>query len=279
MRLTRGDRIAGVDGLQLRRYFRRFGNEQVNYATVMDKLSVTRRQAEKLLTELLKLEMISRCEFQHDKKMVSYQTTIRGNALGMAKAGKPVTRASAEEVLRKFLDRVRVVNGRQELAHSVESVVVFGSYLSDAKRLNDLDIAVELRAKWHDDASFQNYRNASLDRARARAAIPELGGRGLLAAARSDLDSKEQIAKDQLLRMEFVAPDGRVALLRGVWRQAPSRRFAQKRTLRGIDGATLNKRFQCPDARHSQLRQRRDVVGVLSVWLRNTESCRRNGSG
>jgi Nucleotidyl transferase AbiEii toxin, Type IV TA system len=168
MRLNRGDRIAGVDGLQLRRYFQRFGSEQVNYATVMDELSVTKRQAEKLLTELLKLEMISRCEFQHDKKMVSYQTTIRGNALGMAKAGKPVTRASAEEVLRKFLDRVRVVNGRQELAHSVESVVVFGSYLSDAKRLNDLDIAVELRAKWHDDASFQNYRNASLDRARAR---------------------------------------------------------------------------------------------------------------
>jgi hypothetical protein len=50
----------------------------------------------------------------------------------------------------------------------VESVVVFGSYLSGAKRLNDLDIAVELRAKWHDNASFQNYRNASLDRARAR---------------------------------------------------------------------------------------------------------------
>ena len=168
MRLNRGDRIAGVDGLQLRRYFQRFGSEQVNYATVMDELSVTKRQAEKLLTELLKLEMISRCEFQHDKKMVSYQTTIRGNALGMAKAGKPVTRASAEKVLRKFLDRVRVVNGRQELAHSVESVVVFGSYLSDAKRLNDLDIAVELSAKWHDDASFQNYRNASLDRARAR---------------------------------------------------------------------------------------------------------------
>jgi hypothetical protein len=148
MRLNRGDRIAGVDGLQLRRYFQRFGSEQVNDATVMDELPVTKRQAEKLLTELLKLEMISRCEFQHDKKMVSYQTTIRGNALGMAKAGKPVTRASAEEVLRKFLDRVRLVNGRQELAHSVESVVVFGSYLSDAKRLNDLDIAVELRAKW-----------------------------------------------------------------------------------------------------------------------------------
>ena len=92
MRLNRGDRIAGVDGLQLRGYFQRFGSEQVNYATVMDELSVTKRQAEKLLTELLKLEMIGRCEFQHDKKMVSYQTTIRGNAPGMAKAGKPVAR-------------------------------------------------------------------------------------------------------------------------------------------------------------------------------------------
>ena len=179
---------------------------------------MTKRQAEKLLTELLKLEMISRCEFQHDKKMVSYQTTITGNALGMAKAGKPVTRASAEEVLRKFLDRVRVVNSRQELAHSVESVVVFGSYLSDAKRLNDLDIAVELRAKWHDEASFQKLSEGkSRSGARERAAVPELGGRGLLAAARSGLDSKEQIANDHLLRMEFVAPDGRVAVLRGVW--------------------------------------------------------------
>jgi hypothetical protein len=157
MRLNRGDRIAGVDGLQLRRYFQRFGSGQVNYATVMDELSVTKREAEKL-PELLKLEMISLCGFQHDKKMVSYQTTVRGNALGMAKAGKPVTRASAEEVRRKFLDRVRVVNGRQELAHSVESVVVFGSYLSDAKRLNDLDIAVELRAKWHDAISTNSGR-------------------------------------------------------------------------------------------------------------------------
>ena len=102
--------------------------------------------------------MISRCEFQHDKKMVSYQMTIRGNALGMAKAGKPVTRASAEEVLRKFLDRVRVVNGRQEVAHGVESVVVFGSYLSDANRLNYLDWAGNFRL----NQEFQPQRAAEV---------------------------------------------------------------------------------------------------------------------
>jgi hypothetical protein len=100
---------------------------------------------------------------------------------------------------------------------------------------------------------------------RERAAVPRLGGRGLLAAARSGLDSKEQIANDQLLRMEFVAPDGRVALLRGVRRHAPSRRFAQKRTLRGIDEATLNKRFQCPVATLSELGVASVMVGVLSA--------------
>jgi len=168
MRLNRGDRIAGVDGLRLRRYFQRYGSEQMNYVTVMKEFSITKRQAEKMLADLLEVEMISRCEFQHDKKLVYYQTTIKGNALGMAKAGKPVKRASADDVLREFLDRVRAVNGRQELAHSVESVVVFGSYLSEAMRLNDLDIAVELKAKWHDDATFQSFHTASLDRARAR---------------------------------------------------------------------------------------------------------------
>jgi hypothetical protein len=167
MRLNRGDRIAGIDGLHLRKYFRRFGSEQVNYATVIEEFSVNRRKAENILAELLKLEMICLCELQGNKDMVSYQTTIKGNALGMAKASKPVTRAAAERVLQELLDRVQAVNERPELAHRVESMVVFGSYVSKAERLNDLDIAVELKAKWHDHASFESFRIASMDRAHA----------------------------------------------------------------------------------------------------------------
>ena len=167
MRLNRGDRIAGLDGLQLRKYFRRFGSEYVNYATVMKEFSVTRREAENILEKLLKLEMICLCELQGKREMVSYQTTMKGKALGMAKAGRPITRALAERVLRELLGRVLAVNDRSELAYRVESVVVFGSYLSKAERINDLDIAVELRAKRDDDASFESLRNASMGRADA----------------------------------------------------------------------------------------------------------------
>ena len=180
MRLNRGDRIAGVDGLQLRNYFRRFCSDYVNYATVMKEFSVTRREAQNILEELLKLEMICMCELQGKGEMVSYQTTMKGNALGMAKASRPITRASAERVLRELLDRVLAVNDRSELAYRVESVVVFGSYLSKTERLNDLDIAVELKARRDDDASFESLRKASMERAlasgrRFRNVVEEVG--------------------------------------------------------------------------------------------------------
>jgi len=166
MRLDRGDRIAGLDGLQLRDYFRRFGSAYVNCATVVKEFSVTRRKAQNILEELLKLDMICLCELQGKGEMVSYETTMKGNALGMAKASRPITRASAERVLRELLGRVLAVNDRPELAYRVESVVVFGSYLSKVERLNDLDIAVELKPRRDDGASFRSLRNESMERAR-----------------------------------------------------------------------------------------------------------------
>jgi hypothetical protein len=166
MRLNRGDRIAGVDGLRLRNYFRR-NSENVNCRTLMEEFSMSKRRAQNVLDALRKLKMISPCEFQHDNKMVCYETTILGNALGMAKAGRPVKRASAGTVLWKLLDRVKAVNVRQDLAYRVESVVIFGSYLSGAKRVNDLDVAVELKPRSTDDTSWERLCNASHERAQA----------------------------------------------------------------------------------------------------------------
>jgi predicted nucleotidyltransferase len=166
MRLNRGDRIAGVDGLRLRNYFRRY-SENVNCRTLMEEFSMSKRRAQDVLDALLKLKMISPFEFQHGKKMVRYETTILGNALGMAKAGRSVKRASAGTVLRELLDRVKAINDRQDLAYRVESVVVFGSYLSKAKRVNDLDVAVELKPRSTDDATWERLCNTSHERAEA----------------------------------------------------------------------------------------------------------------
>jgi hypothetical protein len=113
----------------------------VSYFTAREEFSITKRKAERLITELVKLELVRKSEFQPGKNIVRYETTIQGNALALAKAGNPVSRASADRVLQEFLDRVKRVNEQSELAYNVESVVVFGSYLTDRTKLNDLDKA------------------------------------------------------------------------------------------------------------------------------------------
>lgn len=165
MRINRGDVIAGVDALELRAYFRKCGDRRLNCVTAMETFSISKRKAEQFIAALLKLELIREYEVPSEKGITYYETTIAGNAFVMAKAGKPVPRASAERILREFLDRVRSVNERSDLAHSVETVVVFGSYLSDRHHLNDLDIAVELKRRGADDAAHEKLRKASLDTA------------------------------------------------------------------------------------------------------------------
>ena len=99
--------------------------------------------------------------------MVHYETTIKGNAFGMANAAKPVSRKYAEGVLREFLAGIKTVNGREDLAYRVESVVIFGSYLKGAPHLNDLDRAVELIGKWNDNAPYRSACRPSMERARS----------------------------------------------------------------------------------------------------------------
>ena len=164
MRIRRGDVIAGVDALELRRYLKTRDN-RVNYITAMESFLITKQSADKFIAELERLELIRKCESQIEKNITCYETTIAGNALGIAKAGKPVSRQSAERTLREFLNRVRSVNQRRELAYVVESVVVFGSYLSDKNQLNDLDIAVELKAREADEVAQEKLRKESLARA------------------------------------------------------------------------------------------------------------------
>lgn len=167
MRIQKGERTAGLDNAKLREYFRKYGYGHIDHTSLAKTFRLSRREGEQRIQELVKLELICRSDVQPDKAMLSYETTIQGNAFGMAKASKPVSRESTETVLREFLERVKAVNERDDLAHRIESVIVFGSYLSGVSRLNDLDLSVKLVGKGMDDTSQQALREASFNRARA----------------------------------------------------------------------------------------------------------------
>ena len=94
-----------------------------------------------------------------------WENTMKGNSLAMATAARPVTRATAERALAQFLDRVSTVNAEEEFAFRVERVVVFGSYLTSATELNDLDLLVDLAARYGNSTRQQLLEQSSVARA------------------------------------------------------------------------------------------------------------------
>src|ERR1017187_7338098 len=71
-----------------------------------------------------------------------------GRTFSAATAAKPVTRATAEKALAKFLERVTQVNEDPYFLAEATRVVLFGSMLKpEVQRLSDVDLAVELVSK------------------------------------------------------------------------------------------------------------------------------------
>jgi predicted nucleotidyltransferase len=76
-----------------------------------------------------------------------WRPTIKGSALRAALFSTPVSRRTAEKKLSEFMNRVHQVNMDSRFLYKVRKVVVFGSYLSDAPSVGDLDLAVDLGPK------------------------------------------------------------------------------------------------------------------------------------
>jgi hypothetical protein len=116
MRLTRKDMIAGYPSKTIRRFLRYL------------------RQAEgagvQFAAYYLKMDE------------PGWMNTIKGNALTQAKFLKPITRDKATFILNNFLIRISTLNADPYFFMGVKKVEVFGSYLSEAAFVNDIDLFV-----------------------------------------------------------------------------------------------------------------------------------------
>src|SRR5919199_3088857 len=84
-----------------------------------------------------------------------WHNTIKGNALAHASTTAPLKRVTAERNLEAFLERVKHVNADCTFAYGVETVILFGSFLSDMPTVNDVDLAVQLRPRCNDSKQFR----------------------------------------------------------------------------------------------------------------------------
>ena len=76
---------------------------------------------------------------------------------------RPITRAEADRLLADMLKRAHAINADDALMYRVARISLFGSYLTDASELGDIDLYVELsqrREPYNDD--FNAWHKAGL---------------------------------------------------------------------------------------------------------------------
>jgi len=137
----------------VRGFLRRFERGFFMHSAAESFMQLNSRQAAEFINDLVALELIEPTEPFGSK--AAFQVATRGHAFTNATAAKPISRGTAERVLREFVDRVNAVNASKEYAFVVTSAVLFGSMLSCVDRLGDVDVAIDLRPRISDSARFR----------------------------------------------------------------------------------------------------------------------------
>lgn len=145
MRIDPRSSIAGQSSIKMRKFLKKMHSLSWRIDVVRKEFRVSEEGAAQIVNDLLNLGYVER-----DKDISSeacWKTTLLGNAFGLASAAKPIRRKTAEGCLHEFMERVKQVNKDPYYLHKVTKVFLFGSYLSEADVVNDVDVAVALESK------------------------------------------------------------------------------------------------------------------------------------
>jgi predicted nucleotidyltransferase len=155
MQITKDQLIAGQPALRVRSFVRTYRILSFSTSEFEKVLNLSPREALNFAHEMVNLGFLTPSTNRSLDGKAVYQVGDQGHMLAIASAAKPISRKTANRVLREFIERVELVNASNEYAYRVESVVLFGSILSDKERLGDVDVAIELQAATRDLEEFQ----------------------------------------------------------------------------------------------------------------------------
>lgn len=167
MRISAKGTLYGYPALKVRELLRAGSSWGLRLTEVGEAMGIDGTAAEALVLTLEGDGCLERPRATTDGTIV-WELSIKGAALAMASAGPPMKRRDAEELLEAFLDRVERVRDSpagDEFPIKVRTVVLFGSFLSAATELSDIDVAIE----FCDALGNREEQRAAEDRCRDRA--------------------------------------------------------------------------------------------------------------
>jgi hypothetical protein len=148
MRITRDMTIAGVPAIQLRDTLRTYGTGGWDAKDLARDLKASLEDGRRIVEHLLAEGYLEVATSHRGEPL--YDLTMKGTALTLASATKPIKRATAERLVEEVRLRAAAINGAETYLFNVGRILVFGSYLTDCPTLGDVDLAVELKPKIED---------------------------------------------------------------------------------------------------------------------------------
>lgn len=145
MKVDWAELVAGQPKLHVRNFLRRVGRDNFDQGDAAGWFKITDRKAAALLRELKSRGWIEPgVDFRGDPVLGAFKVSSAGLRLCATAAKARIPRGKADKIMKKFMERVREVNSRDELTHVVKQVRLFGSYLEGAEEVGDIDLIVDL---------------------------------------------------------------------------------------------------------------------------------------
>jgi predicted nucleotidyltransferase len=154
MRIDPNSNLAGYPALVVRRALRKLRHESEWTIAELEAAAEAKPGEARPLVAALRAQGLV------DRAGRGWSLTQAGRAYSVATAAPRVTRATAQEALDRFMERVARVNGDPYFLGKVTRAVLFGSMLKpETERPSDVDLAVEVAAKEtdHDRLTQLNY--------------------------------------------------------------------------------------------------------------------------
>jgi predicted nucleotidyltransferase len=161
VRVSRTDVIAGLPAELARSIARKFRGREMVAEAIADLLEDSGYELDAVLGGLEAAGYLEKVRVDSDGD-VWWDTTIQGNALAMASFGKPISRKTADRLVAELLERAQVYNADPGKPMFIDTLRVFGSYLSpEIDPLGDVDIELTYGRRITDQQTLSAYTRAS----------------------------------------------------------------------------------------------------------------------
>lgn len=149
MHFDKNTLICGYPASILRKVFQKIQGYQVYAQFFSRQMKIKVKDAAILANALVEEGYLERNISRFDEECFSI--TIKGSSLAMASFAPPISRKTAEKKVSELLERVQFVNNSYDFLYKVKRVAIFGSYLTDKEKINDIDIDIILQEKYPRD--------------------------------------------------------------------------------------------------------------------------------